>query len=282
MLRGKFQIFVKRKHHIMAIYLILLILSQADAVTRRRLILKQADAAIVAELPEAATLPPGVTPFNDDDGYAHLGPPPASSIVDDPEGTYEKLDDVSETPCDDGMGPNPNILTALPDETERETQQHNGNDNSDGLQTKIERIVSKSVSKFVKYDMTTGALWLKPKKDRIPLCPGAKHRAPVPGIDCTLSKVIPEHTARCCGCGCGGCCGMLLRRVISKTVNKNLHIDMETGKPFKNLPPCADYKEPIVHVVESEPDIPLMSMLNNKVAQDDDKRLIRKGTASTT
>ena len=34
---------------------------------------------------------------------------------------------------------------------------------------------------------------------------------------------------------------MLLRRVISKTVNKNLHIDMETGKPFKNLPPWLDF-----------------------------------------
>ena len=117
--------------------------------------------------------------------------------------------------------------------------------------------------------MSTGRNFLKPKKKRIPMCPGAKPRAPIPGIDCTLSKFEPEKVD-CCKCGCGcGCGTRMLRRVIKRTVNRHGNINMDTGKPYKDLPSCKDLTDPLVHVVESDPQQPLHGMLMKKVHEDD-------------
>lgn len=210
------------------------------------------------------SLPEKKLPLSEDDGNAYMGgEEKETGIVDNPDPGYEKVK-VDETPCDDGLGPDPNILEP---KNEKDDEESSPEFNPE---TKLERIVRTAVKKFSKYDMDNGNLWLKSKKDRIPLCPGAKKRAPIPGVDCTLTE--PEQVVPpCCGCGCG-CCKQNLRAVINNVVNRHLHIDMETGRPFKNLPLCRELKQKMVQDVRKEQDVPLKTLLLRKIKEGDKKK----------
>ena len=209
------------------------------------------------------SLPKEISALSESDGDAHLGEK-GTGIVDNPDPGYEKVE-VEETSCDDGLGPDPNIL-------ERNDKHTNSGDNTSpefNPETKLERIVRKTVQKYSDYNMDNGKFWLKRKKDRIPLCPGAKKRAPIPGIDCTLvepERIVPS----CCGCGCG-CCKQKLRALVNNVVNKNLHIDMETGRPFKNLPLCRELKSAMVQDIRKEKNVPLKALLLRKIKEDSEK-----------
>ena len=236
--------------------------------TRRRLRLRR---RLLQNMP-----PPPVVPFGDDDGDAHGGNDgKADAVVDDPEGTYEKIEEEEEVPCDDGMGPNPNLLTALPSDETKDASNADADEEAghDGPLTTLERVVQKTIKKFKQYDLTTGRVWLKPTKDRIPMCPGAKSRTPIPGIDCTMVK---KEKVTCCKCGCGGCCARraMLRRVVARAVNKNHDIDMDTGRPFqKSLPHCLDYEETATYPVEAGKDSPLTTFLMKKITDGNDGKL---------
>ena len=234
-------------------------------VTKRRRRLLQ-------ELP-----PPSNPPFKESDGDAHGESNGDEVVIDNPEGegTYEKLEEKEDIPCDDGQGPNPNILKEEP----KQEDENINDDGNGGPLTKLEKIIKKTINKYSKYDLTTGQVWMKAKKDRIPMCPGAKPREPIPGIDCTLVKREPEKYS-CCKCGCGGCCAML-RRVITKSYNKFHKIDMDTGKEYSNkiwkLPYCSEYnKDQITYPIDKEKDRGLKALLNRKI-EDDDKRMSTSG-----
>ena len=244
-------------------------------------------AVLTAAAQEAPNLSDAQEELHDDDGMAHSGPgahpdpDDPGAVVDDPDGDYEKMDDPAPEICDDGLGPNPNIMHALPDkDKDRDAgatddgEQENDEEREEaalpGLASSmITRVVKRTVKKFTKYDMTTGRLWAKPPAERIPMCPGAKARSPIPGIDCSLEPA-PHEKITCCDCGCD-CCS-LLRRVVKRSVNKFSHIDMDTGKPFKKLPPCNDYEEPVSPKIKERPNQPLKTMLKRKVAEDNARR----------
>ena len=80
--------------------------------------------------------------MSESDGDAHLGEK-GTGIVDNPDPGYEKVE-VEETSCDDGLGPDPNIL-------ERNDKHTNSGDNTSpefNPETKLERIVRKTVQKY--------------------------------------------------------------------------------------------------------------------------------------
>ncbi len=189
------------------------------------------------------------------------GTPP----LDDPEGEFEKKDTPPVVPCDDGVGPDPNRMPpALPPPPHAKEK---AGESGSGVAALLHRVVSHVVSKFENIDMQTGRPFEKPKLLRIPMCPGAKPRRPVPGVDCEIPE--PEEKQECCDCGCG-CCPML-RRVAKRTVNKFRHINMDTGKPFKALPSCDDLMDP-PPLPSKRDDLPLKRLLAEKVANEEEKR----------
>ena len=190
-----------------------------------------------------STAPP--TPAHDTAG---------SPVVDDPEGEYEKKKAPPPMPCDDGIGPDPNLLGAALEGSESVRS-------AAGVAPLLDRVVAHTVSKFSNIDMETGRPFEKPKAKRIPMCPGARPRRPVPGVDCELPE--PEEKTGCCDCGCG-CCSML-RRVVKRTTNKFRNINMETGKAFKSLPSCVDFELSPRPLPKKRVDLPLKKLLSEKV-----------------
>jgi hypothetical protein len=189
------------------------------------------------------------------------GAPP----LDDPEGEFEKKDAPPIVPCDDGIGPDPNRMPpALPPPPEGEKSGDGaGGESGSGVASLLHRVITHAVSKFQNIDMQTGRPFEKPKRLRIPMCPDAKPRRPVPGVDCELPT--PEEKLECCDCGCG-CCSML-RRVAKRTVNKFRHINMETGKPFKALPSCDGLMDASPPLPSKRDDLPLKRLLAEKIAK---------------
>ena len=181
-----------------------------------------------------------------------------SPVIDDPEGEHEKKDPPPIVPCDDGIGPDPNRMRpALPssiDESRGTAESESGS----GIKSIISHVVQHIVSKYSNIDMETGLPFEKPKPQRIPMCPGAKPRRPIPGVDCNIPE--PEEKLNCCDCGCG-CCSML-RRVAKRTANKFRTIDMTTGKPFKALPSCDELLA--AQAPQKRDDMPLRRLLAEK------------------
>ena len=219
------------------------------AIAAMLLLLRLVPRAVPQEVPDATAAP---TVAHDVDG---------SPAIDDPEGEYEKKDPPRAVLCDDGIGPDPNRMPpALPSAPPGESG-GTGESDGGGLGSVLRRVVRHVVTKYSNIDMQTGRPFEKPKPQRIPMCPGAKPRRPVPGVDCEI-VTAEEEKLNCCDCGCG-CCSML-RRVAKRTTNKFRNIDMTTGKPFKALPSCEE-----LHALQAprkRDDLPLKRLLEEKAA----------------
>lgn len=192
-----------------------------------------------------------------------------SPEIDDPEGEYEKKDPPPVQPCDDGIGPDPNRMPpALPDSQGDSGDTAESESGGGGIGSILSRVVRHVVSKYSNIDMQTGRPFEKPKSQRIPMCPGAKPRRPIPGVDCEIPS--PEEKLNCCDCGCG-CCSML-RRVAKRAANKFRNIDMTNGKPFKALPSCEELHA--LRVPQKRDDLPLKSLLAEKAAKAKEKTVV--------